>query len=58
MKIKAKKDHLYRYYLKGDILEIEPIPLKDNLYRAVKNCSNNQNISCIMLESHFKEVGN
>ena len=56
MKVKAKKDHLYRYYLEGDILEVEPIPLKDNLYRAVKNCSNNQETSCIMLESYFEEV--
>lgn len=58
MKVKAKRDHTGIYYLQGDILKVKPIPLKDNLYRAVKNCSNNQEISCIMLESYFEEVEN
>ena len=56
MKVKAKRNHTERYYLQGDILEVKQIPLKDHLYRAVKNYSNNQKINCIMLESHFEEV--
>ena len=56
MKVKAKRDHTCRYYLQNDILEVKQIPLKDHLYRTVKNYSNNQKINCIMLESYFEEV--